>query len=95
MAETREQIIEQVARVIHNEFEACRGRNGVDSRKLASAALPVAVKAVTDRVRALHKLTPLATPIEDAGTCTCCGRNYPCPTVRLLHQIDAELGADS
>ena len=63
-------------------------------RSATDAVLPIATKAVTDRVREMHKLTPLATPIEDAGTGTCCGRNYPCPTVRLLNQIDSELGGE-
>lgn len=90
MSETREQIIERMARKV--TFDSVRIVSL--EYQYAKAMLPVAVKAVTDRVRALHKLTPLATPIEDAGTCTCCGRNYPCPTARLLHQIDAELGGE-
>ena len=28
------------------------------------------------------------------GKCSACGRKYPCPTVRLLDQIEAEMGGN-
>ena len=66
---------------------------------IVDAALPVIVKAITDRVRALHE------PIEMlhmrtnriVTVCLACGtdageRLHPCPTVRLLDEIDTEIG---
>lgn len=95
MPETREQIIEQMAEVIR-DVQAVRFVSPLH-RELAGSVLPVSVKAVTDRVRELH--TEQFWNVHDEvwrtnPGCEECGQAYPCPTVRLLDQIDAELGGE-
>lgn len=62
-----------------------------------AAALAVIVPAVTAEVRALHKEASRVTYWRDAlgddhreqlTHCALCGDDYPCPTVRLLDQLD-------
>ena len=125
MTDTREQIIEQMARaewsiVWPNSDPALASREFI---RTTAAALPIAVRAVTARVRELHYAaycdadrTPICSDCHGkAGTHPCgCWRDddvvpvcgvcyegwkyipvpYPCPTVRLLDQIDAELGGE-
>ena len=50
-------------------------------RAQATAALAVIVPAVTEQIRATHK-------VED-WWCNECQTSYPCPTARLLDEIDA------
>lgn len=66
---------------------------------IVTAALPVIVKAVTDRVRELHEPVQMLHMSTNriVTVCLACGtdegeRLYPCPTVRLLDQIDCEWG---
>lgn len=92
MPETREQIIERMRNAIHDA--ACGDRCEPAAMGLAQAqaerALPVAVKAVTDRVRALHWHDTR----EGRDDCHFCRRPWPCADARLLDQIDAELGGE-
>lgn len=67
-------------------------------QQIVSAALPVIVKAITIRVRALHPpVQMLHMPSNRMVTvCLACGtddgeRRHPCPTVRFCDEIDAEL----
>jgi hypothetical protein len=67
-----------------------------------AAALPVVVAAVTDEVRKLH--APIDAMMYGQNTvtavkvCAACGtdngswQRHPCPTVRLLDEIDAAAG---
>lgn len=107
MNETREQIIEQMAQAHFNSLpdDAQRFWDVDDAEGLLAVmgdGLPVAVKAVTDRVRELHRgheCHALCFIIHGGhcakvGACQQCGVQQPCPTVRLLDQIDAELGGE-
>lgn len=59
-----------------------------------AAALPVIVAAVTDEVRKLHT-NRCASPYCDGGACHECIKPYPCPTKRLLDEIDAAAGREA
>lgn len=68
---------------------------------IVDAALPVIVKAVTDRVRALHRPVEMLNMRTNriVTVCLACGtdageRLHPCSTVRLCDEIDAELGGE-
>lgn len=105
------------------QAEASAAKKRAEAMIDAGLMLPVAVKYVTDRVRALHYAayqdhgrTPICPDCHGkAGTHPCgCWRdedvvpvcsicyegwkfvpvNWPCPTVRLLDEIDAEMGVE-
>lgn len=89
MSETREQIIERMAQATaYPSSIAGVPVIIVDNRMRDEAAkmLPVAVKAVTDRVREMHHVN------ANGLSCASCGEDYPCRTVLLLDQIDTEMG---
>ena len=87
----RQQIIEAAARTIHDD--ACLYYHHRDeeppgchidiARKEAAIALPVIVAAVLKPIRELHR--------EQFQFCRECDADYPCLTVRLLDQIEADL----
>lgn len=56
---------------------------------IVDAALPVIVKAVTDRVRARHAGKLQCIHLPPRGHLPA-----PCPTVRLADAIDADLGVE-
>ena len=60
-----------------------------------AAALPVIVRAVTDEIRALHprpvNQVPNSFRLHICGTD---GDYWPCSTVRLCDQIDAQAGVE-
>ena len=73
-------------------------------RAQARAALAVIVPAVTEQIRALHTCSD-SNPGEAGrkqqeagpwlGDCNACWLRYPCPTVRLLDELDAAARGDS
>ncbi len=94
-------IREQVAERAIEFAEAEAGVSGPISDDAIEAALPAIVKAITDRVREIHVRAsePFAATSASADVvwryfCDQCGPlgSWPCPTVRLLDQIDAEMG---
>ncbi len=110
---TREQLIEQMARAqfdaqdafypTPDEWDHMGTRERAEWLAIVGSTLPVIVKAVTDRMRALHE------PVEVEPSDTICGpcsfllpngryfgkvEEYPCPTVRLCDEIDADLGVE-
>lgn len=103
MPETREQIIERMAGAIRGA--QCVPCVGPIQRLLARAALPVAVKAVTDRVREAAEIDFSVWLREGAKvvrvTTRRDGYEVTESMIRVkdlkatLDQIDAELGGDS
>ena len=107
MPETREQIVERMAQGLYAHRQSIANLDQeMDAwddlpedwqeewREAATAALPVAVKAVTDRVREwLRKPHPLDTQ-ERWRHCVC----FICVDYRanlaMLDQIDAEMGGE-
>ena len=86
-----------------NHFEMWTWENaGEDNqevcRSFARAALAVIVPAVTEQIRALHSCSD-SNPGEAGrrqqeagpwlGDCEACWLRHPCPTVRLLDELDA------
>lgn len=77
------------------------------SHRETGAALAVIVPAVTQQIRALHRESEIVIWRRDAlgddhqdqiSHCALCGDDWPCPTVRLLDQLDAaaaDKGAES
>lgn len=93
MTDTREQIIEQIAQAHFDGLpdDAQRFWDADDSALLLKTmgdGLPIAVKAVTDRVGELHRLNAWGL------SCISCEEDYPCRTALLLDQIDAEMGGE-
>lgn len=68
-----------------------------ETREQIAALVRAGAKAVTDRVREVH-YEEFDSDSDEVwrinGKCACCRFSYPCPTVRLLDQIDAELGGE-
>ena len=62
-------------------------------RSQATAALPVAVRAILAPLRELH--SPDACNCCDLTICRSCVTQHPCPTVRLLDAIEADLIGDA
>lgn len=60
-------------------------------RSQACAALAVIVPAVTEQIRALHHEEGyyFSIPGETVQICELCDTDWPCPTVRLLDELDA------
>lgn len=69
-----------------------------EAREMAEAALPVIVAAVLKPIRELHAAgepvcvetghTPSLCPCSEVF-CEGCGESMPCPTIRLLDEIEA------
>ena len=62
-------------------------------RANAAAALPVAVRAILAPLREAH--SPSGCHCCDLTICEGCVTRYPCPTVRLLDAIEADLIGDT
>lgn len=93
----RQQIIEDTAKAIHHALcifhrdgRTQIGCYGVEQRSEADVilALPVIVAAVLKPIRELHRECDWMS--RTPGRCWHDGRGYPCPTVRLLDQIEAD-----
>lgn len=86
----RQQVIEDAARAMHNTagqwpWERLSTEEPLWAegwRGNAKAALPVIVAAVLKPIRELHR--------EQFQFCRDCDADYPCPTVRLLDQIETD-----
>ena len=92
MSDTREQI---AARVITDVSWTMDPHGFQIAAVHAAAGVGAGAKAVTDRVRAMHEPDEYggAGPEGAEGSaCVACAEDYPCPTVRLLDRIDAEMG---
>ena len=75
-------------------------------RGVGEAVTKVITRAITDRVRALHRPHECSPGIlgdcfivhgggcTQVGSCAGCSWPYPCPTVRELDAIDAEMGVE-
>lgn len=81
------------------------GGIGLKSSDVADAALPGIVASVTAEVRALHVAHQCRSGLPNSdcfiihggscakvGSCSACSYPTPCPTVRLLDDIDAAAG---
>ncbi len=95
---------EQMAQASRAGFVARRGSGkgyeDLDAERMAwwrassAAALPIAVRAVTDAVRALHQPETIEV-YEGYGAelwCPTCKQHTPCPTVCLCDEIDKAAG---
>lgn len=100
-----QQVVEAAARAIYNlgrcdgvSFEdakladfghatALYRMDAASSEREARAALAVIVPAVTEQVRALHP--GCDRPRHQCGLCHACSVEHPCPTARLLDELDA------
>ncbi len=87
----RQQVIEDTAKAIHDALcifhrdgRTQIGCYGVEQRSETDAmlAFPVIVAAVLKPIRELHR--------EQFQFCRDCDADYPCPTVRLLDQIETD-----
>lgn len=68
-----------------------------ETRGQIAALVRAGAKRVTDRVRELHTEQFWRVYDEVWRTnprCDECGQAYPCPTVRLLDQIDTEMACE-
>ena len=79
-----------------------------EAREMAHAALPVIARELLAPLRELHadhecgnydQASWCHAPYEDGrcvkvGTCSHCGHKAPCPTVRLLDQIESDAKGD-
>ena len=63
-----------------------------EAREMAHAALPVIAAGLLAPLRELHRECDWMS--RTPGRCWHDGRGYPCPTVRLLDQIEADAKGD-